>query len=155
MEMAGAIYWLRGSTQAPTTPEKCTRMRRILKEKLSRSWKRWLVLQPPQKSNARQEARKRFRQRKRNLTKHPITLRKNYSPTLIRKEKKNKRAVKLYRSAKKRKQRRQRCETKIHSARMMKIRALQWVEMPSGVIKTKTTISKTQLCRKRTNIMIL
>ena len=153
MGMAAAIYWPQGYTQDPTTPEKRIMKGRIRKGKLPQIWKVQQVLKPMQQSNARRESRKNPRNRKHNLSRRPITLRGNGYPTLTTKEEKMKQAVKLHRSVNKRNQRGQQRETKRHAARTRKIISSQWMEIEIGVLKTKSTISYTHSCRKRTNMM--
>ena len=153
MRMVADIYWPQGSTQVPATPKKRTKKGRSRKGNLPRIWKGRQVLQPSQQSNARREARKRLRKIKRNLTRRPITKWKNGYPMLIRKENKMKRAVKSHRSVKKRKQRNQRQRQQDMPQEWSKEEHHSEKEILSGVLKTKSTINKTQTCRKRINIM--
>ena len=97
-------------------------MGRIRKGKLLQRQKGRYRLQQTQQSNSGRQARQRLMKNKQNLKRRLILLRQNSYPTMIRRENNIKWAVKLHRSVNKRKQRRQRGDTKRHAARNIKIR---------------------------------
>ena len=98
MGMAMDIYSPRGFTQARMTPEKCTRKRRRRREKISQRQKG--QINNRKCINQIQDDRKDKILQRMNGTSQDNSSHygKNGYPTLIRKEKKMKRAVKSHRS---------------------------------------------------------
>ena len=109
-------------------------------------------LQPLQKSNTRRDERKKTKKRKQNITIRPLTPQENGYPALTTGGNR-KWEVKLHPYVKKKKQRGQRRETKIHDSIIILKRAfpvngnVKWCNIKNS------TKSKTQSCRQRTYIM--
>ena len=93
------------------------------KEKCSQKQRGWQRLHKTQQSNAILQARQGLTKKKQNIMRRKIALLQNGYNTLIIKEKKMKRTVKLHQSVNNHKQMRQRRKTTRYVAKMIKIRA--------------------------------
>ena len=116
-------------------------------------WKERQGLQPPQQSNKRREARERSSKKKRSLARWPISLRPNGYAKTINRENKMKQAVKLYQSIKKRKAEEKASRDNKANQNNDQNKSITVNGNENWCDQDKLTINKTQLCRKRTNIM--